>query len=84
MKKILVLALSIVLVVPAISQVAKKAPQNKETRNAAKITPEQYSQRKTDLVDGKVQLTAEQKKKVYDMYAPQQPSLAQIFKEVVR
>lgn len=73
MKKILVLALSIGLIAPAIAQVAKKAPQTKETRKAPNITPEQYAQRKTDLVDRQVQLSSDQKSKVFEMYKSMAP-----------
>lgn len=73
MKKILILALSVGLIAPAIAQVAKKAPQSKEVRKAPSITPEQYAQRKTDLIDRQVQLSSEQKLKVYDMYKTAAP-----------
>lgn len=71
MKKILIIALSLGIMVPAIGQIAKQqSPQNvkKETRKPINITPEQYAQRKTEKIDKQVKLSPEQKTQLFEMY----------------
>lgn len=75
MKKLLIFALSMGLIGPAIAQVAsnQKEGTKKEVRKAPKITPEQYAQRKVDVLSEKVQLTDEQKKRAFEVYMQTAP-----------
>lgn len=76
MKKILIIALSFGIIIPAVAQITKtvqKSQQQKEVRKAPKITPEQYAQRHTNLLDSKVQLTESQKTQVYEVYRKNAP-----------
>lgn len=70
MKKILIVALSLGLILPAVAQIAKTAPksQQKEVRKAPRITPEQYANRHVELLDKKVKLTPVQKTKALEIY----------------
>lgn len=70
MKKILIIALSFGLILPAVAQIAKTAPktQQKEVRKAPRITPEQYANRHVELLDKKVKLTPAQRTKAIEIY----------------
>lgn len=78
MKKILIIALSVGLIVPAVAQITKqqqvtKIEGKKEVRKNAKITPEKYAERKVMVLDNQVKLTQAQKTQAYKAYMENAP-----------